>query len=248
MTVFDNVAFPFRVRGQRKAAGPAVERALALVDLAGFGPRPATQLSGGQQQRVALARAIAFGVKVILFDEPLSNLDAQLRLQMRTELAELRRLLGFTAVYVTHDQDEAFSLSDRIVVMRGGRVEQQGTPSSLHAAPRTRFAAAFLGVRNILDAEVAGSRARLMDGTVLPLACAVPPGPVSVAFRPTAVQFGEGNPARIARILFVGDLLHVFLRSGPIEICAYARPQSGLAEGETVLWRVAPEDCLVLCQ
>jgi iron(III) transport system ATP-binding protein len=141
MTVFENVAFGFRVRGiARGKARPAVERALALVDLAGLADRPATRLSGGQQQRVALARAIAYDTKIVLLDEPLSNLDAQLRLQMRTELRDLRRRLGFTAIYVTHDQEEAFALSDRIIVMRGGRIEQQGTPSEIHRAPCTRSA------------------------------------------------------------------------------------------------------------
>ena len=248
MTVAENVAFPFRARGMGASVyGPAVERALGMVDLAGFAGRPATMLSGGQQQRVALARAIAFGTGVVLFDEPLSNLDAQLRLQMRAELADLRRRLGFAAIYVTHDQDEAFSLSDRIVLMRAGRIEQEGTPAGLHAAPRTRFAASFLGVRNILDAEVSGNEARLRDGAVLRVAGTGAPGPASLAFRPSCVVLGQGgNTAQVARIQFAGDALHMFLRSGPIEVCAYARPQPGLTEGAEVRWHVAPEDCLVL--
>ena len=263
MSVADNVAFPLRVRGvRRKLARPAVERALALVDLADFADRPATRLSGGQQQRVALARAIAFETKVVLLDEPLSNLDAQLRLQMRDELSYLRRRLGFTAIYVTHDQEEAFSLSDRIMVMRSGRIEQQGTSAEIHAAPRTRFIAAFLGVRNIFEADIAGApgativEARLTDGTVLR---ARDPwgsgrsGRAAVAFRPSAVNLepvsASGKPRRagtVTRSLFVGDMAQIFICSGPLEICALARPRSDFAKGCRVAWHVHPEDCLVL--
>jgi iron(III) transport system ATP-binding protein len=263
MSVADNVAFPLRVRGvSRKAARPAVERALALVDLADLADRPATRLSGGQQQRVALARAIAFETKVVLLDEPLSNLDAQLRIQMRSELAELRRRLGFTAIYVTHDQEEAFSLSDRIMVMRAGRIEQHGTPAEIHAAPRTRFVAGFLGVRNIFDADIAGVtgeatvEARLSDGTVLR---ARDPwgdgrnGRAAIAFRPSAVSLEpklaigrQGCTGTVARSLFVGDMAQIFISSGPLEICAHARPRPELAAGSAVAWHVAPDDCLVL--
>jgi ABC-type Fe3+/spermidine/putrescine transport system ATPase subunit len=263
MTVFDNVAFGFRARGiGRATARPAVERALALVDLSGFGDRPATQLSGGQQQRVALARAIAYDSKVVLLDEPLSNLDAQLRVAMRTELRDLRRRLGFTAVYVTHDQEEAFALSDRIIVMRGGRIEQQGTPSEIHGAPRTRFVAGFLGMTNIFEAEMSPLadhpdvvEARLGPEIVLRARDPWPDGPVArpaaIGFRPTEVHLeagaaGEGTPGIISRTLFLGDVTHYYVRSGPIEICAHDRPRAELAEGRAVRWRVAPASCLVL--
>jgi ABC-type Fe3+/spermidine/putrescine transport system ATPase subunit len=262
MTVFGNVAFPLRVRGiARQATRQAVDRALALVGLAELADRPATRLSGGQQQRVAFARAIAFETKVVLLDEPLSNLDAQLRLQMRAELADLRRRLGFTAIYVTHDQEEAFSLSDRIIVMRAGRIEQQGTPAELHAAPRTRFVASFLGMRNILEAEiVAGApgglvEARLADGTKLLARDPWGDGSLGrgfVAFRPSHVRLepgpatgSQGGVGVVRRSLFLGDMVHVFVDSGPLDICAYrARPD--LAEGSKVAWQVAPADCLVL--
>jgi ABC-type Fe3+/spermidine/putrescine transport system ATPase subunit len=245
MTVAENVAFPLRARGVARAqTRDAVARALALVDLAGFADRPATRLSGGQQQRVALARAVAFGTGTVLFDEPLSNLDAQLRIQMRTELAELRRDLGFAAIYVTHDQDEAFALSDRILLMRAGRIEQEGTPADLYASPRTRFAAAFMGVRNIIDAEVRGGEAKLADGAVLPVAGA--DGACAIAFRPGAVTLGRGRPATIRHVAFAGDLVQVFLRSGPIEICAHARPGPELRPGAETRWHVPPESCLVL--
>jgi ABC-type Fe3+/spermidine/putrescine transport system ATPase subunit len=259
MTVFENVAFSFKVRGiARDKAKAAVERALALVDLAGFADRPATKLSGGQQQRVALARAIAFDCKVILLDEPLSNLDAQLRINMRSELAVLRDRLGFTAVYVTHDQEEAFALSDRIIIMRGGRIEQEGTPASIHAAPRTRFVAAFLGMKNIFDAELEPGAngyadARLADGTVLRVRNQQRDGAAgAISFRPIDVTLherpadGQGGSGTISRALFLGDLVHYTVKSGGLEIAAYDRPRPELTEGRTVHWRVAPERCLVL--
>ena len=263
MTVFDNVAFGFRARGiGRERARPAVERALSLVDLSGLADRPATQLSGGQQQRVALARAIAYDPKVVLLDEPLSNLDAQLRLAMRTELSDLRRRLGFTAIYVTHDQEEAFALSDRVIVMRGGRIEQQGTPSEIHRAPRTRFVAGFLGMKNILGAEISplsGTpelvEARLGAEIVLrardPWRDGAAPGAAAVGFRAHDVRLeagaaGPGTEGIVSRAVFLGDVTHYYVRSGPIEICAHDRPRAELAEGRTVRWRVAPERCLVL--
>jgi iron(III) transport system ATP-binding protein len=265
MTVFDNVAFGFRVRGIARArARPAVERALELVDLAEFADRPATRLSGGQQQRVALARALAYETKIVLLDEPLSNLDAQLRIAMRAELSELRRRLGFTAVYVTHDQEEAFALSDRIIVMRGGHIEQQGTPSEIHRAPRTRFVAAFLGMKNILDAEIApvtGAadtvEARLAADLVLPALDPWRDGAVpraaAIGFRPVDVRLEAGGAAPagaiagiLTRVLFLGDVAHYTVRSGAIEICAHDRPRAELVEGQAVWWQVAPECCVLL--
>ena len=260
MTVFDNVAFGFRVRGLLDdRAREAVNQALALVGLASFAERSATKLSGGQQQRVALARALAFESKVILLDEPLSNLDAQLRIAMRAELNELRRRLGFTSIYVTHDQEEAFALSDRIIIMRDGRIEQQGTPLEIHATPRTRFVAAFLGVKNIFDAAIAAggpgmAEARLGPGIVLKArhpGSTAPSGRPALCFRPIDVRLDPAaSPGAIAgvvsRALFLGDLVHYYVRSGDLEICAYDRPRPELAEGRPVHWRVAPERCLIL--
>jgi iron(III) transport system ATP-binding protein len=263
MTVSENVGFSFRVRGiGREKARPAVERALTLVDLADYADRPASQLSGGQQQRVALARAIAYETKVVLLDEPLSNLDAQLRIAMRAELGELRRRLGFTAIYVTHDQEEAFALSDRIIVMRAGRVEQEGTPAELHRAPRTRFVASFLGMKNILEAEVHPlscgdclAEARLASEIVLrardPHANGAAAGAATIGFRPVDVRLdagtaGAGTPGIVTRSLFLGDIAQYHIRSGPIEICAHDRPRAELTEGTPVSWRVDPEKCLVL--
>ena len=261
MTVFDNVAFGFRVRGVRRAAArAAVERALSLVDLAGFADRPATRLSGGQQQRVALARALACDAKVVLLDEPLSNLDAQLRIAMRDELAELRRRLGFTAIYVTHDQEEAFALSDRIIVMRAGRIEQQGTPSEIHDAPRTRFVARFLGMKNILAAEIAAvgdragrgaARAGYRAARARPLAEWHGPG-----FRRHRLSTGRCHRWRAGRRRHRGrDHARrsisatwrtipsgpVRSRSPPTTVRAPSSPRAA-----EVRWRVPPECCLLL--
>ncbi|MBV9522326.1 MAG: ABC transporter ATP-binding protein [Alphaproteobacteria bacterium] len=263
MTVFENVAFGFRVRGiGRDKARAAVGRALEMVDLSGFGDRPATRLSGGQQQRVALARAIALDSKVVLFDEPLSNLDAQLRLQMRGELRALRHRLGFTAIYVTHDQEEAFALSDRIVIMQGGRIEQEGPPRDIHRWPRTRFVAGFLGMKNQLDAAVAPLagddrfiEARIAPDTVLRARnfWRRGGGSATIAFRPADVTLLpedaiEGIAGTIASSLFLGDTAEYRIRSGALEICALGRPSDDLAEGRAVRWHVPPDACLVLAE
>ena len=266
MTVFENVAYGLRARrAPRASIAPAVQRALALVGLDALAARPATRLSGGQQQRVALARALAGDPDVVLLDEPLSNLDAQLRIAMRAELAQLRSRLGFTAIYVTHDQEEAFALSDRIVVMRAGRIEQEGTPAALHANPRTQFIAGFLGMRNRITAEAAPlagmpdvAELRLPDGAVMrarnpwpspvlhqtdtPPALCFRPIDVSLASAPTA---GQGGAGVVTQRLFLGDVMHVTLRCEGYQIVASDRPRDDIADGGQLHWRVAPEACIV---
>ena len=151
MTVFDNVAYGLRVRKLPPAeVRQNVQRVLELVQMQDFADRPASKLSGGQQQRVAVARAIAFSPNVLLFDEPLSNLDAKLRAEMRVELRELQRRLDITSLYVTHDQEEALAISDRVIVMNGGRIEQIGTPEEIYNRPRSRFVADFVGSANLI--------------------------------------------------------------------------------------------------
>src|SRR6184192_721236 len=151
MTVFDNVAYGLRVRRRPAAEVTArVQEALDLVQLGDLGARSASKLSGGQQQRVALARAFVFSPSVLLFDEPLSNLDAKLRAEMRVELKELQRRLDITSVYVTHDLEEALAISDRIVVMRDGVIEQVGTPGEIYDRPRNTFVADFVGSANLI--------------------------------------------------------------------------------------------------
>jgi len=153
MTVFQNVAFPLEVQ-RRPEIHRQVEEALSIVGLSDYASRYPSKLSGGQQQRVALARAIVGRPEVLLLDEPLSNLDAALRTQMRTELRRLQRSLGLTAVYVTHDQMEALSMSDQIAVVKGGEVVEQAAPEALYNHPRNAFAAEFIGSANVLRGEV----------------------------------------------------------------------------------------------
>ena len=166
-TVFENVAFPLRMQGiKAKAAAGRVSTILEKVGLGGFEDRGASLLSGGQMQRVALARSIAMQPSVLLFDEPLSNLDARLRENLRFEIRALQQEFGFTAVYVTHDQSEALALGDEIAVMKAGRIVQQGNPIELYRNPVSGFVAAFLGVGNIFRAEViareaGGTRVRI---------------------------------------------------------------------------------------
>jgi spermidine/putrescine ABC transporter ATP-binding subunit len=161
LTVAENVAYGLRVRRHAKnAIAEEVQRVLGLVALADYGARLPQELSGGQQQRVALARAIVIRPRVLLFDEPLSNLDARLRVQMRDEIRDLQRTLGITTLYVTHDQEEAMAISDRIAVMDQGCVAQCDTPEALYRSPTSAFVASFLGRANLLDAIVIG-----YDGT-----------------------------------------------------------------------------------
>src|SRR6185312_1689889 len=151
MTVFDNVAYGLRVR--RAPSAIIKERTMRVLELVGLAPladRYATKLSGGQRQRVALARAIVYEPKVVLFDEPLSNLDAKLREQMRIELVRLQREVGITSIYVTHDQSEALVMSDRVVVMNKGTIQQIGDPQTIYARPINAFVANFIGVANLM--------------------------------------------------------------------------------------------------
>lgn len=155
MTVFDNVAYGLKLRKLPKdEIKKKVEWALELIKLEGFADRYPTQLSGGQQQRVAIARALVVEPKVLLLDEPLSNLDAKLRLEMRSEIRRIQRELGITVIYVTHDQEEAMAISDRIAVMNVGTVEQVGTPKEIYETPKTEFVASFMGKTNVIPAKV----------------------------------------------------------------------------------------------
>ena len=154
MTVSENVAYPLRMRHTPKAQQrELVKKVLELVGMGGLEDKPATKLSGGQQQRVAFARALVFQPELLLLDEPLSNLDAKLREHMRFELRMMQRKLGLTALYVTHDQEEALTLSDRLVVMNGGRIEQVGSPEDIYERPATRFVAEFIGKANMVELD-----------------------------------------------------------------------------------------------
>ncbi len=204
LSVAENVAYGLRMRRVRKVERAArVEEALALVRLSGLGDRYPRQLSGGQQQRVAVARAIVIRPSVLLFDEPLSNLDARLRLAMREELRELQRTLRIATILVTHDQEEALTLADRIVVMNAGRVEQTGTPEDIYERPASRFVTEFIGESNFLPGEIReteGPDATFAADCGLTFRIGAPPvvGPGrrgAVAIRPEAiVLLGPGAP------------------------------------------------------
>ena len=158
MNALDNVAYGLESSGlKKKDARGRAEDVMRLVGLAGLGHRLPAELSGGQQQRVAVARALALEPQVLLLDEPLSNLDARLRRRVRTEIRELQQRLGFTAVYVTHDQDEALAVSDRVVIMKDGEIAQMGTPRELYETPASAFIADFMGEANVVDCEVLSS-------------------------------------------------------------------------------------------
>ncbi len=175
-TAFENIAFGLKYRRvERSEIERRVRRALDIVRLPDIGGRLPRQLSGGQQQRVALARAVVIEPDLLLFDEPLSALDANLREEMRVELKRIHRTLGITAIYVTHDQAEALSMSDRVVLMHNGRIEQEGTPDQLYQTPGSEFAARFFGHLNempcvVIETTAAGCRARLADGTEITVA------------------------------------------------------------------------------
>lgn len=215
MNARDNVAYGLESSGlSRKEARDKAEEGLALVGLAGMGLRLPAELSGGQQQRVAVARALVLEPQVLLLDEPLSNLDARLRRRVRTEIRELQQRLGFTAVYVTHDQNEALAVSDRIIVMKDGEIAQSGAPRDLYESPASSFIADFMGEANVIACEVLGidgGEAQIRIGGVehrVPAGSARP-GAASLAVRPGAVTLAPGGGAGLAgRILhsaYLGD-------------------------------------------
>jgi putative spermidine/putrescine transport system ATP-binding protein len=193
LSVRRNVEFGLRMQGVGKAERvERAERALALVQLAEHAAKFPAQLSGGQQQRVAIARAIVLEPPLVLMDEPLSNLDAKLRIEMRSEIRRLHQELGLTTVYVTHDQEEALSLSDRLVVLHRGQVEQVGSPEEVYTRPASAYVASFMGYRNLLDLDADGGG--VFSGKSLTLkGQAVPAGPVTVAIRPEDFVLGGGE-------------------------------------------------------
>ncbi len=223
LKVADNVAYGLRARKIPPARiAPRVADALRLVHLADHGGRWPHQLSGGQLQRVAIARALVIEPQVLLLDEPLSNLDARLRIEMRREIRELQQALGITAIYVTHDQEEALSISDRIAVMRAGRIEQIGGPREIYRRPATPFVAEFMGTTNLLAGTIAeaGSAIEVGDSVFRMLRSALPDGTkVSFSLRPEALRpLAAGEPAhagwatlsvKLLRLEFLGPLTRV---------------------------------------
>jgi ABC-type Fe3+/spermidine/putrescine transport system ATPase subunit len=265
MSVFENVAYGLRVRriAERQIV-ESVERALELVQMGNVTHRPASMLSGGQQQRVALARAIAFSPGVVLFDEPLSNLDAKLRGQMRVELRDLRAKLNFTSIYVTHDQEEALAISDRVIVMNGGKIEQIGTPEDIYDRPRNRFVADFIGSANIVRGTLRQSDAggsiqfETADGQLIR---GIAPYPVTgreseVAIRTAYVHMADGSAARrenalqgtIRRRMFHGDFIQYIVQWGGGELVVRRSPTEIFEEGANISLQFSARHCVLLEQ
>jgi len=218
MSVFDNVAFGLKLRGATKAEiDGRVGAALLGVGLSDFARRRPAALSGGQQQRVALARSMVVEPSLLLLDEPLSNLDARLRLEMRAELRRLQRGLGVTMIYVTHDQAEALALADRVVVMRAGVIEQMGPPEEIYERPRSAFVARFMGFENCF--ALAAGRLIAPWGS-LPFADAPPRDARGVAWRPRAVVLGRGlHSGTVVGVSYLGQSVEYLIETpiGPIK-------------------------------
>ena len=263
MTVFENVAFPLRVaKSRRYSRGEITEkvkRALEMVRLGGYESRAATQLSGGQQQRLALARGLVREPGLLLLDEPLSNLDAKLREQMRFELKRLQLELKITTVYVTHDQSEALALSDEIVVMSGGKVIQRGGPLDIYRRPNSEFVADFIGSTNLLPGVVARAsgtdgigEVRTDEGVVrCSFIQSVPEGEkVLVSVRPEDVAISAGAaaggtlPGKVINRIFLGEVIDYLVQVGAHELKVRAKPDQDHAIGETVNLRLSIDRCV----
>ena len=217
LSVFDNVAYGLQVQGRDTASiAKAVGDVLELVGLSKYERQQPHQLSGGEQQRVALARAVVFEPQVLLFDEPLSNLDAKLRLDMREQIRTLQKKVGITAVYVTHDQEEAMAISDRIAVMDRGSVIQQGSAQDLYYRPTTEFVARFIGRANILSARVVSANEVSIEGTTADLPTGRAGGEtVRLVIRPEMIELlPEPGPAQVLQRTFLGEKTDYHVRLG----------------------------------
>jgi iron(III) transport system ATP-binding protein len=268
MTVRQNAAYPLtsgalrrgRSRSQVRAR---VDQMLSIVELDAFADRRATELSGGQQQRLAFARALIMEPPLLLLDEPLSNLDARLRDQMRMELQRLQRELGITMLYVTHDQSEALALSTSIAVMAHGRIQQIGTPGEVYDSPSSRFVAGFIGISNLISGEVErGADSRVVStqlGKIYPHDLTGVTGrsdaPVTVCVRPEHLTFATGAldatipnhwPGKVISRAFLGEVVDHVVQVGPLELRLRCDPARSKPEGSEVLVHAAPEHCRIV--
>ena len=260
LTVEENILFGLKQR--RMPKGPSgtarLNEITAQVDLGEHLPKLPNQLSGGQQQRVALGRALAVRPYVILFDEPLSNLDAKLREQVRYEIRKIQRDFGLTAIYVTHDQSEALAMSDRIFIMNRGRLEQSGAPEDIYHRPRTRFVADFVGSANVLDAEILEKKQpglwRVKTATRRTRRCwryrARAARPFPISWRPEAARLGDGQRQHHFRRgdppLLPGPLYRPALYERRCRAASAGEPRRTVKEGDQVTFHIAPEDLVFL--
>jgi spermidine/putrescine ABC transporter ATP-binding subunit len=266
LNVFENVAFPLRARRQPEAAvRERVTWALDLVQLGAFADRFARQLSGGQQQRVAIARAIVFEPRIVLMDEPLGALDKNLRYDMQVEIKEIQRRLGMTVVYVTHDQEEAMNMSDRIAIMNRGRIEQVGMPSEVYERPSNAFVGRFLGEANILDGTIDGLEgdcatlrvgglvllARVRDAVTVGSRASLFVRPERVAIRLPGAGERSGNrvEGRVRRVSFLGNIVRYLVEAAPsthvmVDVQNDGRPPLAVDTAVALGW--AMDDSLIL--
>ena len=257
LSIFENVAFGLRRKGTRGGElRRKVEEILELVQLGGYGKRKPRQLSGGQQQRVALARALVNSPRVLLLDEPLGALDLKLRKEMQLFIKGLQRDVGITFIHVTHDQEEAMTMADRIAVMNGGRIEQLGPPDELYERPTTSFVAGFLGISNMLPGTVAGPDAvRLAGGTIVRAQVDGKTGAVAAGVRPEKITIGDGGGANVlegtvseSANLGVATQLVVRTAAGEIQVFAQNIDAGGRVPppGSDVTLTWSPESTFVM--
>jgi len=242
MKVYDNIAFGLKLRHLPKSQiDQEVQASLELVGLGRYGDRYPAQLSGGEQQRVAIARALVLKPKILLLDEPFSNLDALLRVRLREELRQIQRNLKITAVFVTHDQEEALSLADRIAVMSKGELQQLDKPATIYARPKTLFVADFIGAMNMLDGEVSGGVVKVGNQR-LPAPAECVAAPAKIAIRPedvTVTQTGEGAwHGRITQVSDLGHYRKVFVQSPDLGMLKLYLPKSiEVNDGEMITFK-----------
>jgi putative spermidine/putrescine transport system ATP-binding protein len=260
MTVAGNIGFGLKIAGTpRTDIKQRVDEMLALIHLPKFGDRYPYQLSGGQQQRIALARALAIKPQLLLLDEPLSALDAKIRLGLRSEIRRIQQELGITAIYVTHDQEEALSLSDRIVVMNMGKVEQVGTPFEIYNFPQTQFVASFVGMLNQLQCTVVDAAQGVLSYQNQQLATGAPlefpdGAPVRVFLRPEELHFGNGHGnnelnCKIETVSFLGATVRVELNLGDTTLMMDVQNERQLElpqAGQTQVVSFPPHACWVV--
>jgi putative spermidine/putrescine transport system ATP-binding protein len=265
MTVYENVEFPLMIRNQPKGErANLVREALKLIRMETLEERYPRQLSGGQQQRVGLARALVYRPTVLLLDEPLSNLDAKLREEMRFEIRELVSQLGITAVYVTHDQGEALALSDRVAIMNAGRLQQVGTPQQIYEQPRTRFIASFIGLSDFLEGHVeaaeGGSVRVSVQGLELTLVAdtlLVAGQPVSLFIRPNNVRLLDIQTeqrenvfdATVQKMTYLGEIIdYRVAMSNGVEMRVQTDGQQQILPGTPIKVCLPPEHCHVVAE